>query len=249
MTLESGNRQPVHHAEDDAGSDEVREKTDSRMAEGRAHDELHPDGSDSQHGKRGEAGANIRTNDCGRRLHPALTGEEGNANHDAEESLGEGGVGGGDRRRQVEKDGKSSEYALRNHRAQSAPAKDAHPAALIHLLGPDGDADGEQADELSQHAMTVFELYTSDQRRNPVERAERGGPIRYGESSIVAGHQGSGDDQQKNAGGCQHGEAMVRAMIGSAWYVRGLRHEFQRARLLVYDSQTRRNIVPANVPF
>ena len=84
MALESGNRQPVHHAEDHAGSDEVREKTNSRMAEGRAHDELQPHGSDSQHGKRGEAGANIRTNDCGRRLHPALAGEEGNADHDAE---------------------------------------------------------------------------------------------------------------------------------------------------------------------
>ena len=61
------------------------------------------------------------------------------------------------------------------------------------------NANGQQADELGQHAVTVLELDPADQRRNAVERAERGGPVRHGKSRFVAGHQSSGDDQQEDA--------------------------------------------------
>lgn len=45
--------------------------------------------------------------------------------------------------------------------------------------------------------MGMFELHPTHQVRNFVERAEGRGPIGDGQASIIAGHQGPGNDQKE----------------------------------------------------
>ena len=52
-------------------------------------------------------------------------------------------------------------------------------------------------DKLGNHAVGVLELHASDQMRNLVERTERRWPIGDRQASIIAGHECSGNDEQK----------------------------------------------------
>ena len=150
--------------------------------------------------------------------------------HDAEKYLRQGRMRRGDRGRQVKQHGQPAQNALGNHRAQRAPAQNAHPSPLLHLLRPPGNGNRQQADELSQHAVSVLKLYPAHQRRNAVKGTERSRPVRHREPGVVAGHQRPGDDQQKDAARRQHGEAVVRAMIRNALSVWIFRHEVQGTR-------------------
>ena len=98
--------------------------------------------------------------------------------------------------------------------AKCAPAENPHPPAFFDKSGPDGENDRHQTRSLRDHAVSVFELHTADQFRDLVERTERGGPVRDGEASIVAGDQGSGDDQEECPPGQNDGEAVQAAVIG-----------------------------------
>ncbi len=92
------------------------------------------------------------------------------------------------------------------------------PSTFIHLrrlnpLRPDRQHDGQQADELGDHAVAVFELYSADHRRKAVERAERGRPVGNRKPGVVAGDQRAGNDQQKGGTGEKDGETVIGTVV------------------------------------
>src|SRR6266702_2505289 len=138
------------------------------MSKSGAHDELQPDGTHGEHGDGGQPGTSARLSNPCRCLNPALACKKGNTYHNAEERLSQGCVSRRDRRRQVEQYGEAAKHALSDHRTQSTPPKNAHPAALIYFLRPDSNPDGEKADKLSQHSMPVLKLNSTQQWRNTI---------------------------------------------------------------------------------
>src|SRR5581483_616418 len=90
------------------------------------------------------------------------------------------------------------------------------PAALIGAPGPEGKDDGAESDQLGNHAMAVFKANTADHAGNLVERSERSWPVRNRESSVVAGHQGPGDDQYQRRSSDEYGEVMQAFVVGKS---------------------------------
>ena len=61
--------------------------------------------------------------------------------------------------------------------------------------------------------MSVLESDAAHHMRDLVERTERGWPIGNRETGIVAGDQGSGNDQHKRGGGGKYSEAVQPAIV------------------------------------
>ncbi len=69
---------------------------------------------------------------------------------------------------------------------------------------------------MSDHAMDVFVENTTVERRNSIERAKGGRPVRNGKSGVVAGDEGAKDDQPKYPACRENGEAMVSPVVTDA---------------------------------
>ncbi len=69
----------------------------------------------------------------------------GEGDHEAEEGLGQAGVGDRDRRRQQVDDGEPTQDALRHDRGEGAPGEPPHAAPRLGPPGPKGQHQGEQA--------------------------------------------------------------------------------------------------------
>ena len=117
---------------------------------------------------------------------------------DAEESLRERGVRAGNCGRKEEQDGEAAENPLRDDGAESRrrprscsqrrfSARQVQTARMMV----------QKADELGDHAMAVFELHAADHVGHFVEGAEGGGPVRDGETGVIAGDERAGNDQEK----------------------------------------------------
>ena len=60
--------------------------------------------------------------------------------------------------------------------------------------------------------MSMLELHSPYHGRNPVERSERGGPIRNRKSSLIAGDQRTSDKQEKSDAGCENKKIVERTI-------------------------------------
>lgn len=205
----NGEGRPKHHKGDDSGADEVRDDAEGVMAEGRAQNDL----DENEEGRPDGQGAQFRRfvvaqprNVAG----PPFSGEDGNGKNGDEEKFGERGVRRRNRRRQKEFHGDAAENGLRDDQTERAPGEVAEPAAGFTLLGPDGENDGEDADEAGDHAMAVLVKNSADHGRK--ERAVRKRPVRNGEAGFVAGDQRARDDEKKRAARGENGEAVKIAI-------------------------------------
>ena len=61
--------------------------------------------------------------------------------------------------------------------------------------------------------MRVFELHASNHVGNLVNGSEAGGPVRDRETGVIAGDQGSRDDEDKSRARSEDGEGVVRAIV------------------------------------
>jgi hypothetical protein len=61
--------------------------------------------------------------------------------------------------------------------------------------------------------MAMFVLHAANHARNLVEGTEGGRPVRDRQTGVIAGDQGSGDDQDESGAGGEDGEAMQSAMV------------------------------------
>ena len=95
----------------------------------------------------------------------------------------------------------------------STDSENPHPAPLFDPPDPDGQDYGQQPGYLSDHAVSVLELHAADEFGDFIERAERSRPVGDGESGVVAGDQGSGDDKEKRPAGEDDGEAVKAAIV------------------------------------
>ena len=85
--------------------------------------------------------------------------------------------------------------------------------ALFGTPHPHGENDGEKARALGDHAVRVLELHAPDQLRDFVQGTERGRPVWHGQAGIVAGDQGSRNDQEESPEGQQDSEPMKSAVV------------------------------------
>jgi len=151
--------------------------------------------------------------DLRRFFHPLLPGEHGDAHRDTKECLCHRSMGARNRGRKEEKNCKTAENPLHNDRAERCHTQHTQPAALFGAPGPNCQNNREQTDELGHHAMPVLEFHTADHVRHLVKGTEGGGPIRHGESGVIAGDQGPGDDKQKSHAGREDGEGVKSAIV------------------------------------
>ena len=61
--------------------------------------------------------------------------------------------------------------------------------------------------------MRVLKLYPADHLGNLEQMAKAGGPVRDGQTGVVAGDQPAGNDQQKSQSGDKNGKAMMCGVI------------------------------------
>ena len=87
---------------------------------------------------------------------PAGRGEERDGDGQAEENLGEAGVGRRDRGRQEEQDGQAAEHPLQDDRAERHHAQPLHPASRIRQPQPGGQDDREEADGAGDQPVAVL---------------------------------------------------------------------------------------------
>ena len=145
---------------------DVRPPTEAVVAEHRAENQLHVKNEDRSRvsvKRLGRRWSNSTRGTSSTHLCPVKNGD---ADRDAEKRLRQGGVSGGDRRRQKEPNGKPPENALDNDSSRAPPAEIPHPAALVGAPGPDGKDDGQQPDHLGDHAVGVLEVHPAHQLRD-----------------------------------------------------------------------------------
>src|SRR6266478_639136 len=118
-----------------------------------------------------------------------------------------------DSRWKKEEHGDSAQNALCDHGAQSGNSQNSYPAAAIGSPCPDCENNGEQTYKFRHHAMAVLESNAAYHVRHLVERTERSRPIGNGETRIVAGDQGSGNDEHKRGRSREYSETVQRTIV------------------------------------
>ena len=61
--------------------------------------------------------------------------------------------------------------------------------------------------------MSMFELNPTNQMRNLIQRTKRSRPVGNGQAGIIAGHQGTGDDEHKRNARRKDGEAVMGLVV------------------------------------
>src|SRR5580658_4728492 len=195
---------------DDYRAEQMRQETECFVAEGGAENQLNEDSGDGPTRERLNARRILRLK-CGQIALPPFAGEERQADDHAEEKLSERGVRGGNRGRLEEKDRHATKQALRDHNRERDEAYAAHPAARLAHGEPDGENDGERADECCDHSMAVLEHDSADERGNESAVGQR--PIGNGETGVFRGDESPGDQREKSEARRENGEA-VQGRLG-----------------------------------
>jgi hypothetical protein len=116
-------------------------------------------------------------------------------------------------RRAEKQDGQSAEDALDDDGRERGQREKAQPAALFHSPGPDGENNGEQADEFCRHAMSMFVLDAANHLRDFVKGTKTGRPVGDRQTGVIAGDESSGNDQEQSGAGGEDGKAVQSAMV------------------------------------
>lgn len=221
---------PKNHAGDDDCADDVRDDAEGVVTKGGAEDDLQQNQDGSPNRERAQVWS-ARIIQLRQIAQPPAAGEDRDADDGDEKQFGERGVGGGNGRRQEEFYSDAAENALRDNEAQSGPGKITDPGTRFPAPCPNGENDGENADERGDHAMAVLVHDSADHGRK--KRAVRKRPVGYGEASVVAGDEGSRDQEKKRATRGENGKAMKIAIPCFSQKMIVLGYEIRKCKELV----------------
>jgi len=200
---------PKDHSGDDDRADNVRNNPEGIMAERGAEDDLQQNQNGSPHSERVQTGG-AAICELRQGAQPPAAGENSEADYGDEKQFGKGCVGGRNRGRQKEFYGDAAENTLSHDKRQGGPSQIPHPGTRFPAPRPDGENDGENADESGDHAMAVLVHDSADHGRPQRTVGKR--PIGDGQASVIAGDEGARDQQQKCASGREDGEAVKSAI-------------------------------------
>ena len=139
-------------------------------------------------------------------------GRVGERDDEAEEGLGEAGMGDGDRRREQVDHGEAPERALDRHGGEAAPGQPAHAPAGLGARGPHREDEGEETDEAGHHPVAVLVEDTAHHRRH--EHAVGQGPVGHRQARARAGHEAADEDQEEGGDGGGGAEEVAAAREG-----------------------------------
>ncbi len=103
---------------------------------------------------------------------------------------------------------------MKDHGAERGDTEFLHPRAAVAAPSPNGDDDGERADKFGDHAVRVFKFHAADHARHLGNVAEAGRPVGDGETGVVAGDQGTGNDEDEGRERGENREIMMRPIEG-----------------------------------
>src|SRR3954471_14970538 len=104
-----------------------------------------------------------------------------------------------------------SENSLKNHRAECGKPEVAQPAPMVRAPDPNGENDGEEADCRRDQPVGVLEENSADPFGNREKKhvvAERGRPVRNGETDAFAGDHSTAANEKERGNKSEPGEAM-----------------------------------------
>ena len=135
-----GNREngPEHHEGDNDSADQMRNDAEGVVAERSAKDDLDEDERGRPYGERAQA-RRVMILELWKFALPPFSCENGERKNGDEKKFGEGGVRGGDWRRQQKLHSNGAEQSLRDDESNGGPREIADPATRFLKLRPDGE--------------------------------------------------------------------------------------------------------------
>ncbi len=208
-TRGDGENRPEDHEGDDSGADEVRNDAEGVVTERGAQDDLNENEQGGQGGERAQLWrvfvAQLWDVTC-----PPLASENSKAHRDNKKYFGERGVGRGDGRSKKSLHREAAEERLSNHEQERANAKDPDPLARFTKPNPHGEDERKNRDGASDKAVAPLPADTTDHRRECGAIGER--PRGNRQAGLIAGDEGTRDNEKKSATRGENGETMKIAI-------------------------------------